>query len=112
MASYIELILDQGSTFNYKLNLVYDANNNPMNLSSYTAQSQLRKSYYTANASGNLTCSITGTSNGEITLSMTSANTANLEPVKHLFDVELILGSTVTRIVEGTILVTPEVTKL
>ena len=113
MAAYVELYLDQGTTFYNVINLTDDVTNTPINVSNYLITSQLRRSYYSANASANLTCVITDASNGEITLSMTPANTANLKPGRYLFDVKTTdRDNVVSRVLEGIITVTPSVSKV
>jgi hypothetical protein len=112
MSAYVELFLDQGTTFNNIINLTDDITNTPINISGYTAISQLRRSYYSANVSANITCTITDAANGELTLSMTAANTATLKPGRYVFDVKTIDElNTTSRILEGTITVTPQVSK-
>lgn len=112
MSAYTELYMDQGATFNNVINLTDDVTNTPINVANYVVTSQLRRSYYSANASANLTCTITNAANGEITLSMTAANTANLKPGRYLFDVKTVdNANTVSRVLEGIITVTPAVTK-
>lgn len=113
MSAYVEIYLDQGATFNNVINLTDDTTNTPINVSGYTVVSQLRRSYYSANASANLTCTVTDAANGEITLSMTPANTANLKPGRYLFDVKTTdIDNVVSRVLEGVITVTPSVTKV
>ena len=71
----------------------------------------MRKSYY-ATSNTIITSTITGNANGEITLSMTAANTANLTPGRSVFD--LLITSPVgvkTRVIEGVIVISPGVTK-
>lgn len=112
MAAYAELYLDQGTTFNNVINLTDDLTNAYINVSGYTVRSQMRRSYYSQNASANIVCTITDAPNGEITMSMTAANTANLKPGRYLYDLEVVdTNSTVSRILEGIITVTPEVTR-
>ena len=112
MAAYVELYLDQGTTFNNVINLTDDVTNTPINVANYTVVSQLRRSYYSANASANITCTITNASNGELTLSMTAANTANLKPGRYVFDVKTVDElNTTSRVLEGIITVTPQVSK-
>lgn len=112
MAGYSELYIDQGSTFNNVINLIDDVTNSYINVSSYVFKSQMRRSYYSANASANITCSITDASNGEVTLSMTAANTANLKPGRYLYDVECTDGEGIkSRLLEGIVTVTPEISK-
>lgn len=112
MAAYAELYLDQGTTFNNIINLTDDVTNAYINVSGYVVRSQMRRSYYSANASANITCTITDAANGEITMSMTAANTANLKAGRYLYDLEVVdTNGTVSRILEGIITVTPEVTR-
>jgi hypothetical protein len=90
---------------------VEDAYYNPVNLTGYSASSQMRKSYYSSSAT-NITASVTGTSNGEITLSMTAANTASLTPGRYLYDLIINDGANnVTRVVEGIATVLPSITR-
>jgi hypothetical protein len=112
MAAYAELYLDQGTTFNNVINLTDDLTNAYINVSGYVVRSQMRRSYYSQNASATITCTISDAPNGEITMSMTAANTANLKAGRYLYDLEVIdTAGTVSRILEGIITVTPEVTR-
>ena len=110
MAAFTEITIEQGATFSTTVN-VEDAYYNPINLTGYSASSQMRKSYYSSSAT-NITASVTGTSNGEITLSMTSANTSSLTPGRYVYDLIIDDGAnTVTRVVEGIATVLPSVTR-
>ena len=112
MASYVELMIDQGTTFNNIINLTDDTTNTPINVYGYVITSQMRRSYYSVNISANITCTITSASNGEITMSMTSANTANIKPGRYVFDVKTKdTSNTVSRVLEGIITVNPQVTR-
>ena len=82
-----------------------------MNLAGYSASSQIRKSYYSTTANS-FTSTITSNANGEITLSMTAANTANLTAGRYLYDLLITAPDTTkTRVVEGIITVLPSVTR-
>jgi hypothetical protein len=110
LAAFTEITIEQGATFSTTVN-VKDAYYNPVNLTGYSASSQMRKSYYSSSAT-NITASVTGTSNGEITLSMTSANTSSLTPGRYVYDLVINDGAnTVTRVVEGIATVLPSVTR-
>lgn len=112
MAAYVELYIDQGTTFNNVINITDDITNTPVNVSGYTVSSQMRRSYYSVNPSANISCTITDAPNGEITMSMTAANTSNIKAGRYLFDVETIdPNGTVSRILEGIITVTPQITR-
>lgn len=110
MAAYSEITIEQGATFSTKVN-VEDAYGNPANLTGYAASSMMRKSYYSS-TSYNIASSVTGTANGEITLSISSANTALLTPGRYVYDLIVNNGAnTVTRVVEGIATVLPSVTR-
>ena len=110
MAAYSELSVEQYSTFSTTVN-VTDTNGAALNLYGYTAASQVRKSYYSSTAT-NFSATVTGNANGEITLSMTSANTANLSPGRYLYDLVITApSSTATRVIEGIVNVLPGVTR-
>lgn len=110
MAAFSEIVVEQGTTFSTTIN-VEDSQGSAVNLFGFVAASQIRKSYYSSTAN-NFTATITGTANGEITLSMTAANTANLTPGRALYD--LLITSPVgvkTRVIEGIVTITPSVTR-
>jgi hypothetical protein len=107
----LELTLEQGANLT-SIVTVNDAQGDAVNLTTYSAASQLRKSYYSSSAN-TLTATITGNANGEITLTMTAANTALLTPGRYVYDL-VITNSTdnsKTRVIEGTAIVLPSVTR-
>ena len=110
MSAFTELLIEQGASFSTTVN-VEDTAGAAINLTSYTAASQMRKSYYSSTYSA-ISSVITGNANGEITLTMTSANTANLAPGRYVFDLVITAPTTIkTRVVEGIIVVSPGVTQ-
>ena len=112
MAAYVELFMDQGATFNNIINLSDDLTNANINVSGYIVRSQMRRSYYSANATANIICTITSAINGEITMSLPANTTANIKSGRYLFDLETVdTNGTVSRVLEGIITVTPEVTR-
>jgi hypothetical protein len=110
LAAFSEITIEQGATFNTTIN-VEDAVGSAINLYAYSANSQMRKSYYSSTAY-TINSSVTGTANGEITLNMTAANTANLSAGRYVYDVKITSpNNTVTRVVEGIVTVLPSVTR-
>lgn len=114
MASEVNFTLDQGSTFS--LSCVYkDSEGNPINLTEYTARSQARETVDASTTLWNLVSpnDITlGGSSGEITLTIPATTTANYPAGKtYFYDLELITGSTVIRLIQGQIYISPEVTR-
>lgn len=111
MAQFIELDLDQGTDFNMDLDLTND-NGVAINVTNYTFTSSIRKSFYSLNPTANLTVTIQSGPNGNITLSMNSAVSANVKPGRYLFDVkQKDAQNTTSRVLEGIITVNPQVTK-
>lgn len=108
MATKANLVIDQGATFSTDLTLT-DENGDMLNLSGYTANSQLRK-WYTSSNAVNFTATV-NTDVGVISLSLTDSQTANLSAGRYVYDVEITDGTTVSRVVEGIITVTPNVTR-
>lgn len=111
MASYVELYVDQGTTFNNTINLTDDVTNAYINVSGYTITSSMRRSYYSANASANITCTISDAPNGEITMHMSANTTGAIKAGRYLFDVKMVDVAQITsRVLEGIITITPKVT--
>jgi hypothetical protein len=76
---------------------------------------QLRTSYSAASASLELTTAngrISLTNAGVITLSLTATETAALAAGRYVYDLEMVSsGGQVTRLLEGVVTVSPEVTR-
>lgn len=112
MAEYVELYIDQGSDFSTTINLNDDNTNLPQNVFGYSVSSTLRRSLLSPNASGYLSCSVYDPANGEFLITLSSSNTANLRPGPYFFDVKVTDStSTVTRLIEGVIYITPSITR-
>jgi hypothetical protein len=109
MATKANLVIDQGSTFSTDLNL-QDENGDSLLLAGYTANSQIRKWYSSTNISATFTTSI-NVESGVIRLFLTDEQTSNLVSGRYVYDVELDNGTDVSRILEGIITVTPQVTR-
>jgi hypothetical protein len=109
MATYSNLFIDQGSDFNFSVDLTSAAGS--VDLTSYTGRGQLRKSY-TSSTAVDFTISI-DVANSEVNASLTAAQTAAIKPGRYVYDVEILSGAAtpiITRVLEGQIDVTPRVT--
>jgi len=111
MASISNLIIDQGTTYSVTIT-VNDDTGSARNLTGYTGRSQMRRSYYTS-ANTAFTVSVTNPANGEISITLTAAQTANVKAGRYVYDLELVNSNTTTveRVVEGIVTVYPEVTR-
>ena len=103
----------QGATFSQQLTWLID--NDPVDLTYYTARMQVREKYTSVIANLDLTTEnggITlGGNLGTISLLASASVTQALVPKDYLYDLELDSGGEVTRIIEGKFIVTPEVTR-
>lgn len=111
MSNFYELTIDQGSTFSMRVELKDYFTNESLNLTNYVARSQIRKNYDSTDSKDFLVV-IADAANGNISMTMTAANTANLKPGRYVYDLEIEDDeSTVTRILQGVAVVSPQVTK-
>lgn len=109
MATYSNLYIDQGSDFNFSVNL--STATGAVDLTDYTSRGQIRKSY-TSSTATDFTISL-NVSESELNVSLTAAETGALKPGRYVYDIEILSGdptTVVTRVVEGQIDVTPRVT--
>lgn len=108
MAQKIDLIIDQGTTYSTQFTIT-DANSAGLNFTGYTGASQMRKHYSSNNY---YSFSVNLASTGVVTLSMNSAVTGAITSGRYVYDVEVTdAANTVSRLVEGVVTVTPQVTK-
>lgn len=111
MATNYELKIDQGATFGMTVQINDYFTGAPMNLTGFSARSQMRKNYTSTEAT-QFTVEIQDAANGNISMSMTASNTANLSPGRYVYDLEMEdIFSVVTRLLEGIVVVTPNVTR-
>jgi hypothetical protein len=110
LAEYVELLIEQGVTFISAIT-VKDADDNPLNLSSFSVTSQLRKSYYSSTAI-DFDIVVDQPETGIIGLEMNAEKTSNIRPGRYVYDVKIQdeLGDAI-RVFEGIVTVTPGVTK-
>lgn len=109
MSTWRYITIDQGSNFKYILTLK-DINGNPINVAANTFTSKLRQAYSEANSWViNVAADIANV--GNVILSLSANATANIPSGRYVFDVLTIdTSNNVTRIAEGTAMVTPLVT--
>jgi len=109
-AAYQNLLIEQGTTYTTTITLD-DAYGNNYNLVGYSANSQIRKSYYSSNATATFSTSI-NTSTSSITLNLSSTITSSISPGRYVYDTIITdTSNNVTRILEGMIDVSPRVSR-
>ena len=108
MAQKTNLVIDQGTTYSSSFQ-VKESNGDPINLSTYTVASKIRKTYTSSNS---VAFTATGNSTGWVTLSLNSNATSNLVSGRYVYDVEITSSANATsRVSEGIITITPQVTR-
>lgn len=119
MADVRSLTIDQGSTYELIISVV-DSSGAPVSLSGYTARGMIRKKRKDTVPVISFSCQITTPSNGQIKASLTAVQTTGLPAgesksdaaSKYVYDFEIYkVDGTVYRIMEGSLIVSPEVTR-
>ena len=109
-AGTYNFILEQGATFSRILTL--KENNAVMDLTGYSVASKMRSTHDSSTVVGTFTCTISNASGGIITMSMPASTTAAIEEAIYVYDIEITSGAgVVTRLMQGTVTVNPEVTR-
>lgn len=111
-AAVYNIVAGQGETFN--LSFTVDNDGVAWNLSSYSAAMQVRPFAGSTTLTLNLSTansSITLNSVGQVTVTATATAMAAIDAEKYVYDFEVTApDSTVTRLLSGKFIVTPEVT--
>tara|TARA_Y100001937_G_C7099610_1_gene321834 strand:+ start:320 stop:658 length:339 start_codon:yes stop_codon:yes gene_type:complete len=112
MATIANLQIDQGSDFTTTINLD-NIDGTDFDLSGFTVKSQMAKTYASSTKT-TISSTISNATAGEITLSLTNAQTTALAAGRFVYDVEITQtsGGAVTRVIEGQITVHPQVTSI
>lgn len=109
MAIKANIVVDQGSSFSTTINLT-DTDDTVIDLTGYTGAAQMRKHYTSSNSVPFTVTLVAG--EGTVSLSLTANATANVVAGRYVYDVELTdPNGVISRIVEGIVTVTPNVTR-
>jgi hypothetical protein len=124
-AGQYDISAEQGSTYGLNMNYKDDADN-PITLAGYNARMQIRRSHTASTMllsgdadSNDATLNITMTvedagaalPTGNVKVDISAATLSGIAPGNHVYDIELVSGDSVTRLLEGRFIITPEVTR-
>ncbi len=110
MATVSNLFVDAGTDYSTIIT-VAATNGQPLNLTGYSVASQMRKSYSSSTVY-NFTTSLYDAANGKVRLQLNNTQSSAIPAGRWLYDVEITSPSgTKTRVIEGIVTVTPEITR-
>ena len=117
-AGVTDLYIEQGATFTRTLTLE-SSPGVPINLTGYVARGKIKTGATSVNSIADFVCTIGAPLTGVIDVSLTSTITAGIPTTgekyssvaKYYYDIEMESGGVVTRLLNGQITVSPEVTK-
>lgn len=102
--------IEQGATFERVLTITDDGV--ARDLTGHVFAMQARRHVADAEAAFEVTCAVTSAAGGQVTLSMTAAETADLAAGNYVYDLdETTPDDFVIRLLQGNIMVSPEITR-
>jgi len=110
MAAYHNLVIDQGSDYNLKFTLKQN-NINLTTLTGYSIRSQIRQTKTATTVTASFTGTVVDDAQGIFLISLPAVTSASITAGEYYYDVELYKDTLVTRILEGKIRITQEVTR-
>jgi len=116
MAGTYALVINQGETFSRVIAILVDSV--VLDLTGYTVAAKIRATFDAASGTA-ITAAVTTAAAGEVTISLTAAQTAALsvtspgtrEASLGFWDLEITTGAVVTRVLQGTVTLSQEATK-
>ena len=108
MSGITDLYIDRGTDFNATIRITDSNDSSNVNIAGATFVSTIRKGPITSSIAGNISCAIVSVANGTIRMSIDSANTANIEPGRYLYDViKIDSEGNKSKTISGTVIVSP-----
>ncbi len=113
-AGAYDLIIEKGASFRKTIYLK-DSDEVPVNLAGYTARMQIRRTYQSSDFYIELTTSNAGIVitplEGKIALYISDTDTSAITEDKGSYDLELLDGTHVTKLLRGSVSILEEITK-
>lgn len=114
MAGKHDFVCEQGATFNREITWL-DSAGAPIDLTNYSARMQVRATVSAASTLISLSSPssgiVLGGANGIITITISATATAAVAAGCYVYDLELVDGTTVYRLLQGNFTVDAEVTR-
>ena len=111
-ASVYDIVLEQGTTYSLTV-LLKKPNKIPFDLTGYIGRSQIRKNYAATEVLATFSVAIASPQKeGKVVMSLTDEQTSAIPIVTAVYDLELESPTgEVTRVIQGKVTVSPEVTR-
>ena len=111
-AGSLNITVEQGSTFQYPVQIMEADGVTPVDLTGYTFGGMIRLNYNDATPLATFTINETDLVNGSFAFELTSATTTALSFKRAMYDIEITSPTSVTsRVLEGFVRLSKEVTK-
>jgi hypothetical protein len=111
MATISNIFINQGANFTTTVT-ISDSDGDALDLTSYTALAQIRKTYESTTATDFTSTFDADRTTGKITISLTDTQTSGLDAGRYVYDLLITDASSVkTRVVEGIATVNPSVSR-
>lgn len=105
----VNITVDIGTDFT-KVYTVKNSDGSAFNLTNYTAVSKLKKFPDSSTVAASFASSITSANSGQITVSIASTLTANLDPGRYYYDIVVTSGiGTISKVYTGMALLNPSI---
>ena len=109
MATITNLFIDQGSDYSSIITL-NNQDGTVINLTGYTVASQFRKSS-TSSTSVAFTATVHNAAAGQIKLQLSASASSAIAAGRYVYDIEITLSGAKRRVLEGLVVISPEVTR-
>ena len=109
MATITNLFIDQGSDYSSIITLT-NQDGTVINLTGYTVASQFRKSA-TSSTSVAFTATVNNAATGQIRLQLSASASSAIAAGRYVYDIEITLSGAKRRVLEGLVVISPEVTR-
>lgn len=109
MATISNLFIDQGSDFSSIITLT-NQDGTVMDLTGFTVESQFRKSYQSSTHTP-FTMSVFDATQGKIRLQLPAAVSSGIHAGRYLYDIEISGAGQKRRVLEGIVVISPEITR-
>ncbi len=106
-----DLVVVRGDTLTITVTVYQSDGTTPVNITGRTYTSMVRQNYDDPSPAATFTCTVTDGAAGELSMVMSAASTAVLEPQNYYWDLQENASSIITTILAGSFVVLPDVTR-